>query len=64
MGHEAERVQGAAEAARLAATAEAGGKLQAEAAKLGEYRSLLKAQSGKAVTKAYAQVLIKFSYGL
>ena len=47
-----------------AATAEARGKFQAEAGKLGEYRSLLKAQSGMAITSEYAQILIKFSYGL
>lgn len=47
-----------------AAKADASGNLKAEAGKLGEYRSLLLAQSGKAITAENAQTLIKFSYGL
>ena len=47
-----------------AARAEARGKLKAEASILGEYRSLLRAQSGKSIAKELAQILIDFSYGL
>lgn len=47
-----------------AARAEARGNLKAEASILGEYRALLRAQSGKAITAAHAKILADLSYGL
>jgi hypothetical protein len=47
-----------------AAAADARGNAKAEAGKLAEYRGLLSAQSGKAITFENAQILIRFSYGL
>jgi hypothetical protein len=47
-----------------AAKAEARGNANAEAGKLGEYRSLIQAQSGKAITVEFARILMRFSFGL
>ena len=47
-----------------AALAEARGKLKAEAARLADFRALLRAQAGKSIAPADADRLIAFSYGL
>jgi hypothetical protein len=47
-----------------ALAAQTRGQLQAKAAKLADYRTLLRAQAGKSITPERAQLLITFSNGL